>query len=155
MRILVTGGAGFVGSTIVLEILAAYPSWSIDVFDVKSETEYKPPENVQYIRGDVRKPSDCHLAVEKASPTVVIHAAGVVPGGLARYGREGRDAVLELNVGGTLNMLEATRESGVKYFIFTGSCTSITDDLDHDYPNFREELPFPDKCLVYGESKVS
>lgn len=155
-RILVTGGAGFVGSTIVLELLAAHPSWSVTVLDVKRERDYKAPaRQVQYIRGDVRNASDCHDALRKFKPTLIIHAAGVVPGGLARYSHKGRDEVFALNVGGTQQMLKATKAHGVKHFIFTGSCTSVTDDLDHDYPNFREEVSFPKTSLVYGESKVS
>ena len=151
-RILITGGAGFVGSTIALELLAAHPTWHIVVLDV-NERSFND-ERIKCIRGDVRQKPDCMHAVRHAHPTLIVHAAGVVPGGLKRYGHRGRDQVLELNVGGTVNMLDAAKECGVKYFLFTGSCTSITDDLEHDYHNFREELPFPQKALIYGESKV-
>lgn len=154
-RILVTGGAGFVGSTIVLELLAAHPSWQIIVLDVKNPADYRAPSrNVHYILADVRREDACSAAVREARPTLIIHGAGAVPGGLDRYSRKGRDRLFELNVGGTVNMLQAAKACDVRYFVFTGSCTSITDDLNHDYPNFREEVPFPEKSLKYGESKV-
>jgi sterol-4alpha-carboxylate 3-dehydrogenase (decarboxylating) len=51
-------------------------------------------------------------------------------------------------------MLEAAKDNNTPNFLFTSSCTVLTDDLDHDYPNFTEDLPFPKTSLMYGESKV-
>lgn len=51
-------------------------------------------------------------------------------------------------------MLEAAKDNNIPNFLFTSSCTVHTDDLDHEYPNFTEDLPYPESSLMYGESKV-
>lgn len=121
-----------------------------------------PPDNdlatkntIEFVQTDVTGEDQCLQAVQTVKPIVIIHAAGKVPGGLSRYGQKGRDSVFAVNVGGTKNMLAAAKACDVPNFIYTGSCTSITDDLDHEYPNFDERIPYPTKSLVYGESKVS
>ena len=154
-RILLTGGSGFVGAAILHQCIERHNDWLLFVADVDPpEAQFASAHSVQYIKTDVRDRQQCLQSIETTRPTVIIHAAGKVPGGLTRYSRKGKDELFALNVGGTQNMLDAAKRWGVTNFIFTGSCTSITDDLDHDYPNFTEDVPFPAKALIYGESKV-
>jgi sterol-4alpha-carboxylate 3-dehydrogenase (decarboxylating) len=84
------------------------------------------------------------------------HTAGIVPGINVRYGRNPivQHNVNKVNIEGTANMLEAAKDNRVPNFLYTSSYTALTDDLDHDYPNFKEDLPYPKSSLMYGESKV-
>lgn len=150
-----TGGAGFVGRETVHALRVAHPKWTLIVADICPATKLPDQlRDVEYIQYDVRDARACVDAVRQARPTLIIHSAGVVPQGLARYSQRGRREIFALNVGGTENMLRAAKECGIGSFLFTGSCTSITDDLNHDFYNFTEETPFPTKSLIYGESKV-
>ena len=155
-RVFVTGGSGFVGLTILKLLTQRHDDWMIIVADIiPPEKTFAAENGVEYIQTNVSDAEQCLNAVKRARPTLIIHAAGRVPGGLTRYGRSGREDLFAVNVEGTKNMLEAARVCGVANFLYTGSCTSVTDDLDHDYPNFTEAIPFPRKSLIYGESKVS
>ena len=160
-RVLITGGSGFVGATIVQLLHRVHPGWIITVLDIKPRAAGKwgpeipnADENIDFIEASVTDFEAVKRAIEQARPTVFVHTAGLVPGGLDRYSQKNREGVFRVNVEGTRNVLAAAKELGVKCFVYTGSCTSITDDLDHEYPNFNESVPFPDKSLVYGESKV-
>ena len=154
-RVLITGGAGFVGLTIVQQLVERHSDWKLIVVDINPlDDEYAFKNGIDFVKIDLKDEYQCMQAVRDAQPTLVIHTAGRVPGGLTRYGRRGRDAVWDINVEGTRNMLKASKENGAQAFIYTGSCTSVTDDLDHEYPNFDETVPFPKKLLVYGETKV-
>ena len=84
------------------------------------------------------------------------HTAGLVPSISARYGRNPvvQHNLNKLNVEGTANMLEAAKENHIASFIYTSSSTILTDDLIHDYPNYKEDLPYPESSLIYGQSKV-
>lgn len=159
-RILVTGGAGFVGSWIVKLLARAHPEYKIIVTDLKAADDFTPPaeaQRVEYFQADITKPFEATNVVEWASPDVIVHTAGWVPQGARRYARRAIDVhnIHRINVEGTQNMLAAAQECGVAAFVHTSSCTVITDDLDHDYPNHDETIPFPPKSLIYGESKVS
>lgn len=158
-RILVTGGAGFVGKAIVTSLLTSHPDWRITVVDIKPESAWTAPHAlaVDYQQVDIRKPNECFNVVELTEPHAIIHAAGLVPNSRARYGRNPvmQHNVTKLNVEGTANMLAAAKECGVRNFVYTSSCCVLTDDLDRDFHNFKEDLPVSQKSLMYGESKVS
>ena len=154
-RILLTGGSGFVGQAILRQFLQRHRDWPLTVADLEPPQRAFAEENgIRYLRLDVKDVQQCLDVVKAADPVLIIHAAGRVPGGLTRYGRKGIESLFLLNVGGTENMLKAAKTCNVPNFIFTGSCTSITDDFDHEYPNFNEEVPYPLRSTMYGESKV-
>lgn len=154
-RVLVTGGSGFVGSTILHLIVDRHNDWTLIVADLyPPEKEFASENSIEFVQTDVTDEQQCLRAVKLAQPTLIIHAAGRVPGGLVRYGKKGREEVFAVNVGGTKNMITAAQMCGVSNFLFTGSQTCITDDVDHEYPNFTEEVPFPEQSLNYGASKV-
>ena len=154
-RILLTGGSGFVGIAILEQFVERHKDWPLTVADVVPlEAEFAKEHSIDYVKTDVKDKEQCLHAVQVAQPDIIIHAAGRVPGGLHRYGRQGKDDLFELNVGGTKNMLNVARACGVPNFIYTSSCTTHTDDLNHQYPNFTEDTPYPEKSLMYGESKV-
>ena len=153
LSILITGGTGFVGSAIVDALQRKHPDWALTVLDVEEATIAR--SHVRYLKGDVTLLADVNEAIEQAKPAVIIHTAGLVPALAERYGRKERDKIFRVNVEGTRNMLAAAKDNDVKAFVWTGSCTAVTDDMKHQYPNVDERWPTSNHSLIYGESKVS
>ena len=151
--VLITGGTGFLGSAIVDAIQDKHPEWSVTVLDTKSSS--LPRTNVAYVIGDVTNRDCVNAVVDNVKPSVIIHSAGLVPQLAGRYGRKDKDRVFNVNVNGTRNMLAAAKKAGVEAFVWTGSCTAVTDDMKYQYRNIDETWPTSSDSLIYGESKAS
>ena len=151
--VLITGGTGFLGSAIIDAVQEKHPEWIVTVLDLDSPNVSRP--NIKYENGNITNATAVNTLVDRIKPDVIIHSAGWVPGLTVRYGREHRDRVFNVNVNGTRNMLAAAKSSRVKAFVWTGSCTAITDDMRYQYRNIDERWPTSSHSLIYGESKAS
>lgn len=151
--VLVTGGLGFVGSAVVAALQEYHPEWSLSVLDLHKPTD--PKLQIVYWACDITDPAKVEEVVSNIKPTAIIHTAGIVPGLVDRYSRKARERVFEINVEGTRNLLASARRSSVKAFVWTGSCTAVTDDFSKQYPNVDESWPSSNNSLIYGESKAS
>ncbi|MEO3752985.1 NAD-dependent epimerase/dehydratase family protein [Streptomyces sp. B6B3] len=114
MRVLVTGGAGFIGSHVVEELLAL--GREPVVLDTRGPDPDAVPPPVAWVRGDVRDPADLVRAL--AGADAVCHQAAMV--GL---GRDFADApaYVEVNDLGTARLLAAMAEAGVRRLVLAGS----------------------------------
>lgn len=114
MRVLVTGGAGFIGSHIVEELLTA--GHEPTVLDIRPPVPGEPFEQVPWVRADIRDPQ----ALARALPGMeaVCHQAAMV--GL---GRDFSDApeYVAVNDLGTAGLLAAMAEAGVRDLLLAGS----------------------------------
>ena len=125
-KILVTGGAGFIGSNLTEALLKLNNEViCLDNFATGKEENITPfltNPNYTLIKGDIRKLSDCQLAVKGVDYVLHQAALGSVP-------RSIKDPITsnEVNVGGFLNMLTASRDSGVKRFIYAASSSTYGD----------------------------
>lgn len=128
MKVLVTGGAGFIGSNLCEHLLGHnYEVVCLDNFATgKIENilflleQY--PATLKLIVGDIRNLSDCQKAVEGVDCVMHEAALGSVP-------RSIKDPATtnEVNIVGFLNMLIAARDAGVKRFIYAASSSTYGD----------------------------
>ena len=128
MKILVTGGAGFIGSNLCEHLLEnGYQVRCLDNFATGKWQNISPlierfPETFEMQVGDIRKLDDCRKAVEGVDYVMHEAALGSVP-------RSINDPITtnDVNIGGFLNMLVAARDAGVKRFIFAASSSTYGD----------------------------
>lgn len=127
-HILVTGGAGFIGSNLTEALLER--DHSVTVLDnfATGHIENLLPliekygSRLKLIVGDIRNLDDCRKAVESCEYVFHEAALGSVP-------RSIKDPITtnEVNIGGFLNMLVASRNAGVRRFIFAASSSTYGD----------------------------
>lgn len=128
MKILVTGGAGFIGSNLCETLLLqGHTVRCLDNFATGKIENLIPlleqyPDTFRLIVGDIRKMEDCQKAVEGMDAVLHEAALGSVP-------RSIKDPITtnDVNIGGFLNMLVAARDAGVKRFIFAASSSTYGD----------------------------
>ncbi len=125
-KILITGGAGFIGSNLCEYFLANDNQVvCLDNFSTghKHNIEgFLHNPNFTLIEGDIRNLVDCQKAVEGADYVLHEAALGSVPRSL-------KDPITtnEVNIGGFLNILVASRDAGVKRFIYAASSSTYGD----------------------------
>ncbi|MCL2592226.1 MAG: UDP-glucose 4-epimerase GalE [Defluviitaleaceae bacterium] len=155
MKILVTGGAGYIGSHTVVELLTE--GHEVVVLDNLDNANNIVLDRIQKITGKsaifynfsiTEKPKMRDL-FEKEKIDAVIHFAALKAVG------ESLEKPLQyysVNIGGTINLLEVMREFNVKNFIFSSSATVYGPT----YPvPFTEDMkPSSDTTTPYGYSKV-
>ncbi|MFA5356560.1 MAG: SDR family oxidoreductase [Candidatus Omnitrophota bacterium] len=137
-RFLVTGGAGFIGSHIV-EALVKKKHYVrvLDNFSSgRKENLQGLSGKIDLITGDIRSLSTCVNAARGIDFVLHQAAARSVPKSM-KNPREYN----EINIGGTLNMLEASCGRGVRCFVFASS-SSVYGDVDR-FPQREDFLPQP------------
>jgi nucleoside-diphosphate-sugar epimerase len=151
---LVTGGAGFIGSNIVEELLKR--GESVRVLDNLStgkqenlefmKKERQSSLNYELIEGDIRDPDACRRACQGMD--YVLHQAALrsVPRSV-----DNPSATNEVNVAGTLNILIAARESGVKRVVYASSSSVYGDS--QKLPQKESQAPSP--ISPYAVSKLA
>jgi nucleoside-diphosphate-sugar epimerase len=154
-KVLVTGGTGFLGSEIV-KALVESKRYEVTAIDIN------PPalgtgtfSDVRYVRANILQKSELAKVFHEAKPTIVIHTVGITPAGQARYSSKGREALFEINVTGTRNVVEVSKECGAKGLVYTSSITVLVDENDRDFVNADETWPTGRAKLLYGQSKVN
>jgi nucleoside-diphosphate-sugar epimerase len=126
--VLVTGGAGFIGSNLCEHLLENnYRVKCLDNFSTGKWQNVTPllerfPETFELIVGDIRNLDDCRRAVENIDYVMHEAALGSVP-------RSIKDPLTTnaVNITGFLNMIVAARDAGVKRFIFAASSSTYGD----------------------------
>jgi sterol-4alpha-carboxylate 3-dehydrogenase (decarboxylating) len=119
--ILVTGGAGFLGSVIVRKLVEQIPELRIIVLD-KTDAGKKSSPLLQYYQADITVAEEVKRVFGATRPDGVVHTAGLIPSLAERYQRKLEKVVFDVNVTGTNNVLDAAKEVGCKVFIYTSSC---------------------------------
>lgn len=124
---LITGGAGFIGSNIVEALLKK--DYKVRVLDDLSQGKqenvdmFLDNENYTFIQGDIRDLETCLKATEGVDYVSHQAAWGSVPRSI-----EMPLLYEEINIKGTLNMLEASRQNDVKKFVYASSSSVYGDE---------------------------
>lgn len=126
MKILITGGAGFIGSNLTEYFLGKnYRVVCLDNFSTgyrHNISSFRENGNYTLIQGDIRNMGDCRRAVEGVDYVLHQAALGSVP-------RSIKDPIItnEVNISGFLNMLTAARDAKVKRFVYAASSSTYGD----------------------------
>lgn len=125
-KILITGGAGFIGSNLCDYFISkGYKVVCLDNFATgfrKNIEHHLSNPHFQLIEGDIRNMQDCRKAVEGADYVLHQAALGSVPRSI-----KDPQTTNDVNVGGFLNMLTASRDAGVKRFVYAASSSTYGD----------------------------
>lgn len=153
--ILVTGGCGFLGTSIVSALLSSkrYAVTAIDI-NPPSLGSSNFTTSVRYVRCNILDLPSLQKVFAEARPALVVHTVGVYPLGVRRYSMDGADVVFQVNVEGTRNVLAASKDCGAKGLVYTSSVTVVLDELDRDFRNVDETWPTGMAKTSYGISKV-
>jgi nucleoside-diphosphate-sugar epimerase len=149
-RILVTGGAGLIGSHIIDELLRLGAT-DIVVLDDFSRarrenlSEALPSGRVRVVEGDIRDPADVEKAV--AGVSIVFHEAAIR---ITQCAAEPRLAK-EVLVDGTFNVLEACVQAKVKRVVAASSASVY--GLAEEFPTDESHHPYDNRTL-YGAAKI-
>jgi UDP-glucose 4-epimerase len=157
MKVLVTGGAGFIGSNIVKILLGeGHVVTVLDNLSSGYESNLRPFSGIKFIRGDIRDIDAVRRAINGAE--AVFHLAASV-GNKRSIENPIEDA--EINVIGTLKVLEASRLCGVRKLVFSssagifGELKTLPINEDHqvepDSPYGASKLCAEKMCLAYGK----
>ena len=148
MKILVTGGAGFIGSHL-LQLLQGQQGVEVVVYDnLSSGRREHVPKAIRLVEGDVRDAEGlARLFVSEGFDSVVhLAAQTMVP-----YSLSHPEEDCQINLLGLINILECCRKYAVKHIVFSSSAAVYGDNLN--IPLHEEEKPMP--TSAYGITKMA
>lgn len=144
-KLLVTGGAGYIGS--ITARLLAEAGHNVTVFDNLEAGNRTPTQACQFIQGDIRKPAEIDAALQAVKPDAVVHFAAYLD-----VGESVREPLkyFDNNVHGSLNLFQAMVAHDVKKLVFSSTCATYGQP---------ESLPVTESLTEhpespYGESKL-
>jgi len=148
-RILVIGGAGFIGSHLLDELVKE--DFEVIVFDdlstgrIENISHHLEKRKIRFIEGDVRRRKDVEEALEGVE--VVFHLAAITS---VPYSVKHSKVTYEVNVNGTINLLEACLRNRVEKFIYLSTCAVYGEP---EYLPVDEKHP-TNPISPYAESKL-
>lgn len=147
-RYLVTGGAGFIGSNIVEELVGLGEDVAVldNLSTGKEENVEGFRSRITFIRGDITDAATVRKALDGVDYVLHLAALASVPRSI-----EIPVEVDRINVGGTITMLEESRKTGVKCFVYAGSSSAYGDT--EILPKVENMLPQP--LSPYAASKLA
>jgi UDP-glucose 4-epimerase len=152
LKVLVTGGAGFIGSNLVDALIDRGDDViALDNLTTGRKSNLEPAlsRGAQLVVEDIRDADLVGSLLEKERPEVVFHLAAQIDVRVSTA-RPAYDA--EINVMGTINMLEAARSCGTRRFVYASTGGAIYGETD--------VLPTPEDTVInpeapYGQAKFA
>lgn len=153
-KILVTGGAGYIGSHTCVELLNA--GHEVIVFDNLSNSSEEALRRVQkltnkslvFVRGDIRNQSELDLVFQDHKIDAVIHFAGLKAVG------ESQQIPLtyfDHNIAGSIQLMKSMEKAGIFTLVFSSSATVYGE---HNPSPYKEEMPLSMPNNNYGYTKL-
>lgn len=143
MKILVTGGSGYIGSFMVKRLRE--DSHEVVVFDRQKPSFAE--EGVNYIHGDLRNPEDIKTLFDSHKFEAIIHFAAVIS---MAESMQNPYKYFENNTFGALNLFDAAAKNNVRSVIFSSTAGVYGNPLEVPIPEDHPKNP----TNPYGESKL-
>src|SRR5256714_15285619 len=115
MRYVITGGSGYIGTRLVDRLAEREETERVVIADIRPPASFRP--KVSYERLDVRDAASARALLERERPDALVHLAFVL------NPMHDENAMYEIDVGGTHNMLEAASAAGTEHVLVTSSGT--------------------------------
>ena len=148
MKILVTGGAGFIGSHL-LQLLQGQQDVEVVVYDnFSSGRREHVPKGIRLVEGDVRDAEGLARLFASEGFDSVVHLAAQT---MVPYSLSHPEEDCQINLLGLINILECCRKYAVKHIVFSSSAAVYGDNLN--IPLHEEEKPMP--TSAYGITKMA
>jgi UDP-N-acetylglucosamine 4-epimerase len=139
-RLLITGGAGFIGSNLIERFLGRGNEVvcldNLSTGFLKNIEPFMDDDNFTFIEGDIRDPGTCQKAAEGCDYIFHQAALGSVPRSVADP-----HTTNAVNIDGSLNMLIAARDQKVKRFIYAASSSTYGDSKE--LPKVEDKIGNP------------
>src|ERR1700689_1557820 len=155
MRLLVTGGAGFIGSNFARYWVEQHPEDHVVVYDVLTYAGNRPnlsdiEDQIVFVQGDICDPAAAEKALRSEGIDTIVHFAAESHNSLAVLNP---GLFFRTNVLGTQTLLEAARQVGINRFHHISTCEVYGDlALDSDEV-FTEDHPYRPRT-PYNASKA-
>ncbi len=156
--ILVTGGAGFIGSNFIQYMLKAHPTYKIINLDaltyagnLENLKEVENNSNYEFIQENITNQNKINEIVKKHQPNIVVNFAAE-----SHNDRAVLDPLIFLrtNVLGTQSLLEAAKTNNVKRFHHISTCEVFGDLALNSKKSFKETSPYKPRT-PYNASKAA
>lgn len=150
-NILITGGAGFIGSHIQDELIRLGHKVGI-VDNLRSGSKDNLHQSSTFFQVDITDQKALHEAIATFKPEIIYHLAAqnTVPDSM-----KDPQTDLDINIQGTYNMLEAARQNGVKKIIYTNTGGALYGDVEDSALPIRESELIDRPSSFYGVSKLT
>jgi UDP-glucose 4-epimerase len=147
MRVLVTGGAGFIGSYLVPRLLERGDE--VVVFDVAPEPKALAPvmDRIGYVRGDLGSAPDLYRAMMSCRPEGVFHLGAILAGPCEENPVRG----FQVNFGSTQTLLDAAAALKTRKFFMVSSISVFGRDAAEPVQDEASKNPE----TVYGQTKLA
>lgn len=148
MAVLVTGGSGYIGRWLAIELTErGHDVIAADLQQPPSGPTPRWPDRATFVRLDVTDAGAVRQAIERQPLDAIVHLAGIVTMGCERDPA----ACLRVNLGGTANVLEAARLAGVPRVVFASTISVYGPDVAQP---IVERVTPTEPLTWYGQTKI-
>ncbi|QYO64391.1 NAD-dependent epimerase/dehydratase family protein [Leptolyngbya sp. 7M] len=147
-RVLVIGGAGFIGSALIAEL----QSYNYEIFVIDNlsfgNREFIHIPDSHFFKVDILNQHDLELAITRINPTWIIHLAAIhfIP-----YCNQNPFASSNINIKGVINVLQAARQLKQLSKMFFASTAAVYPICDYAIPEEQQ----PEPMDIYGLTKLT
>lgn len=145
--ILITGGAGFIGSHLARSLSKKFRVVVFDNFTLRGNDKYQSPKGVKVVKGDIVRQKSIEQALRKYKPEIIVHLAAVhyIP-----FCDKHPKTAQKINVTGTANLINCFKKLGIApFFVFASSISTYKNSS-----SVMDESTLQKPKTIYGQTKL-